>query len=77
MNGILQGPRAKMERFGFLQWKTKFYPGNLTAIAYDAQGNTLANTVIQSAGPPTHLQAWVESAVFAPSGIIECHTVAY
>ena len=62
LNGILQGSgRRAMPQFGYLNWTTTFTRGNLTAVALDHTGATLAVRTLLSAGAPTALRLTIDS----------------
>lgn len=63
MNGVLAGPRTAIAPYSYASYPAvPFVPGNITAVAYDDTGAVLAVHTVVSAGSPTRLHAWVETA---------------
>jgi beta-galactosidase len=69
LNGVAvssTGPVA-VPALGYVTFPSVNYaPGNLTAVAYDASGNTVATRTLLTAGQPASLRMWVESPYNAP-----------
>jgi beta-galactosidase len=56
VNGASLG-KVAVPSFGEARWPAvPFMPGNISAIAYDSNGATVATAVVQTAGPPASLQ---------------------
>jgi beta-galactosidase len=58
-SGVAAAP--VMPRYGSLRWLVPFTPGNLTAVAYDANGAVLATSTVLSAGQRSRLRVSVAS----------------
>lgn len=54
--GRLQNASSRLERYRLMWMNTRYEPGTLKVIAYDAQGNPVAETVKQTAGEPHHIE---------------------
>eukprot|EP01052_Picozoa_sp_SAG31_P006483 SAG31_NODE_299_length_18114_cov_3.533777_2_plen_321_part_00 len=62
VNGVRQGVGAPpaMPRFGSISWAVPFARGNLTAVAYDADGTIVGrNTVVSAVGGVARLRATI------------------
>lgn len=47
--------KQTIDRFGFGSWSTKFTPGSVKAVAYNAKGDHIATTVVRTPIPRFHL----------------------
>ena len=78
VNGASQGITA-IPKFGHAQWQgVPFAPGNLTAVAYDANNKTLATQTRLTTGAAAALVATIKDGVGARSGglLATCNDVA-
>ena len=67
--GIQSKSKASLQNRYRLMWPDVVYePGELKAVAYDAQGKTIAEKAIRTAGKPYRIQLSVDRTKLSPDG---------
>jgi len=67
LNGRSLG-KKEMPRYSHLQWNVKYEPGALSARGYDAGGNIIAQTQVETAGAPAAFRLVPDRATVHPDG---------
>lgn len=65
VNGVKQSPGfQQVPKYSTVNWTVPFVRGNLTAVAYDAEGAVTATHSVLSSGPPAQLKLSVAAPYF-------------
>ena len=73
VNGVSQGKRSfdaanDIERYRLIWNDVKYTPGELKAVAYDAEGNACNTAYVRTAGAPHHIALHADRDAFAADG---------
>lgn len=73
VNGVSQGRRSfddsnDIERYRLIWNDVKYVPGEVKAVAYDAEGNVCNTAYVRTAGEPHHIELSADRNVFAADG---------
>ena len=67
LNGRSLGKKM-MPRYSHLEWNVKYLPGTLTAIGYDYEGRTIAQTKVETTGEPAAVVLEPDRTIIAADG---------
>lgn len=59
---------SRQRRYRLMWMNTKYEPGTVKAVAYDANGKQVAETEIHTAGAPHHIELVADRSVLSPDG---------
>jgi len=74
LNGVSQGKRSKdiknlLSKYRIVWNGVKYEPGELKAVAYDADGKPVAETAVRTAGAPAAVRLTPDSGAMAANGL--------